>query len=67
MIRSKPDVRAGRRPRTWFVLGGLVIVDSGGLTGQKNPTMLAAGLVGADHGPDLLAQREVSDDEVPVA
>jgi len=41
--------------------------DSGGLTRQKNPTMLAAGLVGADHGPGFLVRRAVSDDEVPVA
>jgi membrane-associated phospholipid phosphatase len=38
-----------------------------GLTRQKNPTMLAAGLVGADHRAGLLTPRMVSNDEVPVA
>jgi len=40
-------MRAGRRPRAWFVLGGLVIMTLAVFTRQKNPAMLAAGLVGA--------------------
>ena len=41
--------------------------DSGGLTRQKKPTMVAAGLVGANDRPGLLIRGTVRNDEVPVA